>query len=183
MPARRGDKSKTAAGRKPSTSALSVRRAGRSNDFELVHPRAAVERAADIEEVEHMLDAGEVELAKDELRWLLDDCRELLDAHRLLGELALLEADTKLARAHFGYAYKLGIDALPGSLGGELPYRLGPNQGFFQAGKGLAACLVELGESAMARDVLQRLVALDPTDPLALADILSQLPPRVSPGA
>ena len=36
-----------------------------------------------------MLAAGENEVARDELRWLLDGCPDFIAAHRMLGELAL----------------------------------------------------------------------------------------------
>ena len=91
------------AGQRSATS-LRVRRRP-TGEYELVHPRCAVERADDLEEVRKMIDAGEVDVAVDELRWLLSGCSDFVDAHRLLGELALSENDLPLARAHFGYAY------------------------------------------------------------------------------
>ena len=43
----------------------------------------------------------------------------------MLGELALEENDVSLARGHFGYAYEIGVRALPpGGLSGPLPYDL-----------------------------------------------------------
>ena len=44
--------------------------------WELVHPRCALERAEDIEEVDQMVENGEMEIAVDELRWLLGGCSE-----------------------------------------------------------------------------------------------------------
>ena len=61
-----------------------------------------------------MMEAGEVDIAIDELRWLLSGCSDFIEAHRLLGELALAENDLPLARAHFGYAYSLYVSSIAG---------------------------------------------------------------------
>ena len=51
-------------------------------------------------------------MAIDELRWLLEVCRDMIEAHFLLGKLAVeAEHDVPLARGHFGYAYQLGVKA------------------------------------------------------------------------
>ncbi|HUY90196.1 MAG TPA: hypothetical protein VMV10_15775 [Pirellulales bacterium] len=148
---------------------LRVRRRPNENAWELVHPRCALERMEDLEEVQHMLDAGEVDVAIDELRWLLDGCSDFVAAHRLLGELALADGDLRLARGHFGYAYNVCISALPPrGLPGPLPYRLPVNQGFFESAKGLAWCLHELDKREMALDILDQALKCDPTDPLGL---------------
>src|SRR5262245_42144351 len=76
--------------------------------WELVHPRCALARADDMDDVRQMVEHGETEIAVDELRWLLNGCSDFIDAHRLLGELALGAEDFPLARGHFGYAFRLG---------------------------------------------------------------------------
>ena len=57
-----------------------------------------------------MIEAGETEVARDELQWLLGGCTDLIDAHKTLGEIALVEHDLPLARGHFGYAYQIGVE-------------------------------------------------------------------------
>ncbi|MFM8704900.1 MAG: hypothetical protein ACKOHG_13725, partial [Planctomycetia bacterium] len=79
--------------------------AGKS--WELVHPRCARRRREYIEEVEAMVEAGETEIARDELVWLLSECPDHLDAHVQLGLIALEDGVPKLARGHFGSAYEL----------------------------------------------------------------------------
>ncbi len=59
-----------------------------------------------------MVAAGETEIARDELRWLLSECHDFLAAHKLLGDLALADNDVRLARGHFGYAYQIGLKAI-----------------------------------------------------------------------
>ncbi len=47
-----------------------------------------------------MIAEGETEVAIDELRWLLEVCRDMIEAHAMLGRLAAENAhDLELARA------------------------------------------------------------------------------------
>ncbi|MBX9788835.1 MAG: hypothetical protein K2Y37_07950 [Pirellulales bacterium] len=124
-----------------------------------------------------MIAAGELEIASDELRWLLGGCGEFVVGHRLLGEIALLEGDLPLARGHFGYAFELAVAAIKRQrCHGPLPYARPANQAFFEAAKGLAHCLKELGHVRRAREVLEQLVQLDPGERLGLRDMLATLP-------
>jgi tetratricopeptide (TPR) repeat protein len=158
-------------------SAIALRREARSGDYELVHPHCVRERNEDLQEVHQMVDAGEIDVAIDELRWLLSDCHDFIDAHQLLGELSLADGDVQLARAHFGYAYDLGLKALPAEdWSGRLPFRMPANRGFLMAAKSLALCLSQLGQSDRARAVTERLIAIDPSDPLHAKQWLAQLP-------
>ncbi len=158
-------------------SSLKLRPADQAWEFELVHPPCAIERADDLEEVHQMIDAGEADVAIDELRWLLSGCADFVEAHQLLGELALADGDAQLARAHFGYAFDIGLAALPSEAWkGALPFRLPGNRSFLTATKGLALCLHEIGQSDRAREVGKRLLAFDPSDPLRVAAWLAQLP-------
>lgn len=143
--------------------------------FELVHPQCVRQRAEDLEQVHAMLAAGEIDVAVDELRWLLQGCAALLEAHMLLGELALADGNLPLARGHFGSAYELGLKAIPkAGLPGVLPYARPANQAFFKSGKCLAECLEKLGKSQLAAEVVQQLLALDPSDPLAVKGLLGK---------
>jgi tetratricopeptide (TPR) repeat protein len=148
---------------------LRIKRRPNENAWELVHPRCALERMEDLEEVRKMLEAGEVDVAIDELRWLLDGCSDFVAAHRLLGELAMADGDFRLARGHFGYAYNICLSAMPPQgPPGPLPYRLPVNQGFFESAKGLAWCLHQLEKHDMALAVLEQMLKCDPTDPLGV---------------
>jgi len=143
--------------------------------YEFVFPKCVRERAEDIREVYEMLEAGETELAADELRWLLEECPQLLEAHQLLGEIALAEGDIRLARAHFGRAFELGLNAIPQRpWRGRLPADRPANRPFFQAGKGLIVTLQSLGQKKLAQEVLDRLLDLDSRDPLRLHELLRQ---------
>jgi tetratricopeptide (TPR) repeat protein len=158
-----------------------ARRVAGEQAWELVPPRCALDRSEDLEEVRKMIDAGEIEVARDELRWLLGGCSDFLDAHLLLGELALLDDDFSLARGHFGYAFQLGAKATRGAPPGAVfPYRLAANQPFFQAGKGLVWCLKQLDKTDLAREVAEQILKLDPTDPLAVRGMPDAGPPEAN---
>ena len=138
---------------------------GEKDVWELVHPRCALERAEDIEEVRAMIAGDEVEIAVEELLWLLGGCNDFIDAHRIAGELALAEEDVELARGHFGIAFHLGTKAASG-LRGTLPYSRPDNQAFLESGKGLIACLLRQKKLEMAHDIVRKMLRLDPSDPL-----------------
>jgi len=143
--------------------------------WELVHPRCARDRQEDLEEVRKMLDAGEIDVAVDECRWLLSGCSDCLEAHRILGEIAMGENDLPLARGHFGYAFRLGAQALERAGNpAPLPYRLSANRSFLESAKGLAWCLRELDKSQMAREVLDVVLRCDPSDPLGVKSLLAK---------
>ncbi len=127
-----------------------------------------------------MIEAGEMDVAIDELRWLLSGCSEFIEVHRLLGELALSEDnDTPLARAHFGFAYQMGLKAWRrAKMPSPLAYRLPANQAFFESGKALAWCLAKLNQPEKAVEVLKTLLACDPSGPLGLPDMLEEITNR-----
>lgn len=128
-----------------------------------------------------MVAAGETDVAREELVWLLTECPDFLDAHLHLGLLALEEDDPKLARGHFGRAYELGLKALEAAGNPRpVPYERDGNRAFFEAAKGLVHCLVATGRMQLAKDVVRRATALDPFDPLGLTSIVAR--GRTPPG-
>ena len=152
--------------------------------WELTHPRCSQQRREDLEEVEAMLSAGEAEIARDELVWLLSECPDFLEAHVQLGLIALEDGDPTLARGHFGRAYELVLRAIHDAGGvGPVPYALEGNQVFFEAAKGLAHTLMATGRGGMAEDVLRRTTQLDPADTLGIRGIVAATPPAPCDGA
>ncbi len=119
-----------------------------------------------------MIAAGENEIAQDELRWLLSECRDFMAAHKMLGDLAVAAGDLRLARGHYGYAYQIGVQAIDrtGNIKPVL-YNNPANRAFFEAGRGLVEALSKLGKRGLARDVMNRLRELDPSDPLKLSPL------------
>lgn len=149
-----------------------MRKVSGADDWEFAHPRCVQDRGDDLREVYAMLEAGEADIAQDELRWLLEGCPDFIEAHRVLGEIALVAGDLKLARAHFGYAWHIGLKALPEKgLAGQLPYARPGNAAFHEAGKGLAHCLKVLGRRDLAQVVVRTLLTCDPTDPLGVSTL------------
>ena len=158
---------KKTAGARRSGLTVRVEQAPGGKGWRLLHPRCALERADDLEEVEAMLDGGESEIAMDELRWLLGGCPDFIAAHRLLGDLALASGDIPLARGHYGHAFRIGLAALaeagnPSPLNADLK----ENEDFFLSGQGVAHCLRLLSKDAMAEEIVQQLQTCDPRDPL-----------------
>jgi hypothetical protein len=130
-----------------------------------------------LEEVREMVAAGELEVAIDELRWLVGGCSEFIEAHALLGELALAaNNDVTLARGHFGVAVQLGLKALKmaKAAGGPLPYSQPANRPFFEAARGLAWCLATLKLNDKADELVATVVKLDPSDPVGLRKLLDE---------
>ena len=143
--------------------------------WEIVQPRCARRRHEDIEEVEAMVEAGETEIARDELVWLLSECPDFLEGHVQLGLIAMEENDLKLARGHFGRAYELCLRAFEAAGSPRpVPYELAGNRPFHEAAKGLVHCLLETGRRKVAQDVCRRIAPLDPTDPLGIARLLER---------
>jgi hypothetical protein len=149
-----------------------LRRVG-DEGWELIHPRCARDRADDLEEVQAMIAAGEIEIARDEVRWLLQGCHDFLEAHKLLGELAYADRDVPLARGHFGYAFRIGQQAIARAGSPRpIPHRLPGNQAFHEAGKALALCLIQLDKRELAAEVVKDLLSYDPSDPLGVRALI-----------
>lgn len=134
------------------------------NQFAFQPPDCAIDRDLDLEEAIEIRAAGEFEIARDELLYLVGDCRGFLEAYLQLAELALEDEDISLAKGHFGFAYETGLEALPPNFRGQLPCTAGYNAHFYAAGRGLARCLISRHEPGKAREVLEQLLRFDPAE-------------------
>jgi hypothetical protein len=153
-----------------------VRRSTDGKSWVFVHPRCARDRSEDLEEVQMMIEAGETDIALDELRWLLSGCSEFMAAHVVLGNIARDMNDLPLARGHYGAGYQLGLQTLRrAKMPKPLLHSQPANQSFFEAGRGLVWSLEKLGKPQMAEEVMSMLVELDPADPLRLRALLDEL--------
>lgn len=123
-----------------------------------------------------MIEAGEADIALDELHWLLSGCSEFIAAHVLLGEIARDAGDIPLARGHYGAGYQLGLQTLRrANMPKPVLYSQPANRPFFEAGRGLVWSLERQGKPQMAEEVVATLVALDASDPLQLRAMLDEL--------
>lgn len=148
-------------------------------------PECALDRDLDLEEVKEIRAGGEFEIARDELLYLVGDCRGFLEAYLQLAELALEDEDISLAKGHFGFAYEQGLEILPPHFRGQLPCKEGYNPHFYAAGRGLARCLVARQEPQKAREVLEQLLRFDPTEEgtRSLLDQLNERNPHSGAGS
>lgn len=120
-------------------------------DYELIHPKCVEEMEPDYEEGMEIWKAGEPEEARDALRFALQGCGDNLWVHVALGRIALeASRDPTLARGHFGYAFELGMKAIPADFDGRLPPNRPANRPFFDAIEGLITCVTTLGDAAEA---------------------------------
>ena len=97
--------------------------------------------------------------------------------HFLLGKVAVeVNNDIPLGRGHFGAGYQLGLQAWRRA-GQPIPVAaLHPaNRVFFDCGRGLAWCLHNLQMTPLAIEVVEQMLALDPSDPLALNGWLDEM--------
>ena len=147
------------------------------NRFYFQAPECALDRDLDLDEAIEIRAAAEFEIARDELLYLVADCRGFMEAYLQLAELALEDEDISLAKGHFGFAYESGLEALPLNFRGLLPCEEGYNPHFFAAGCGLARCLIARHEADKAKEVLVQLLKFDPTEQGARS-LLEQLNQR-----
>ncbi len=163
--------------RSPAKNKLSLVRSQSGNAWVFSHPAEVQECAEDLDEVQLMIEAGETDIAVDELRWLLEICSEMLAAHFLLGKLAVeVGNDIDLGRGHFGAGYQLGLQAWRRA-GKPTPVAvLHPaNRTFFDCGRGLAWCLHHLQKTPLALEVVQHMLEMDPSDPLGLRGWIDEM--------
>lgn len=176
-------------GKKPVAKAPQVRLKDRltlqpqgRGEFLLVPPACAFDRREDVDEVREMMAEEEFDIARDELLYLVSDCSGFLEAHNLLAELALEDNEIAIARGHFGFAFETVLDILPLGFSGKIRASEPQNKHFFEAGCGLARCLIAQKKLSEGREVLERLTKFDPTDELT-RDLLTQLAERESQAA
>lgn len=163
--------------RSPPKNKLSLVRSQSGNAWIFSHPAQVRECAEDLEEVCEIIEAGESDVAVDELRWLLGMCSEMLAAHFLLGKLAVeMNNDVDLGRGHFGAGYQLGLQAWRRA-GKPTPVAaLHPaNRVFYDCGRGLAWCLHHLQKTPLALEVVEHMLEMDPNDPLGIRTWIDEM--------
>ena len=123
-------------------------------DHALSHPKCVWEMEPDYDEGMEMLGEGDVEGARDALRYALQGCGDNLWVHVALGRIAIdHDNDPKLAKGHYGYAFELARKALPTGFQGRLPIEHPSNAPLYDAIDGLIACHEALGAFDLAEEV------------------------------
>jgi len=141
--------------RRPS---IGVRRVeGTHPGYDLMHPPASYDVMPDYREGLELLREGDVDGARDALRFALEAARDSLWIHAALGRIALeQDRDLDLAEGHFGYVLDLVERGLPPNFSGPLPPERPANQPFYDALDGMIACYRLRGQTQRAEQ-LQRL--------------------------
>lgn len=104
-----------------------------------------------------LLREGDVDGARDALRFALEAARDSLWIHAALGRIALeQDRDLDLAEGHFSYILDLVDRGLPPDFNGPLPPERPANQPFYDALDGMIACHRGRGQTQRAEE-LQRL--------------------------
>jgi hypothetical protein len=81
-----------------------------------------------------------------------------------------------LARGHFGFAYQLGTKALARAGNpSPLPALHPANRPFYDAGRGLAWTLNELGKRDLALEIIEYLLRCEPADALGLRSWIDEI--------
>jgi hypothetical protein len=123
-------------------------------EYEFVHPPGVEEMRPDFEEGIGLANAGELDEARDALRYALEGCRDNVWVHVALGKIAFQGfRDPTLARGHFGYVIELCQRAIPPNFSGRIPPESPANRPFYEAIDGLIACFDTLGQPRNAVEV------------------------------
>lgn len=121
------------------------------------------------------LDVGDLKKARQIFNSILKECPYFIDA---LNHLAAVEWDggnLAAAENHYSKAYEIGHSVLPGDFRGKLPWGWIDNRPFLRSLHGLALVKLRRGDARAARDLLLRLIKLDPDDRLGARMILDDI--------
>ncbi len=152
----------------------------REYELETIIPRVPHFGAAGLEairEISAFWEAGELELAELLAGELLARDLRCLEAHALLGGFCLdapVERRwTERALRHYRVGARIGELSLGGSFEGRLPWAWPGNRAFLRCLNGYGRCLERVGDAGPAREVFERLLELEPEDPM-------EVTPRIS---
>jgi tetratricopeptide (TPR) repeat protein len=110
-----------------------------------------------------LAEAGDVEGARELLMDVLGTDLRCLDAHAHLGNLEF-ESSAERAMVHYEIGMRIGELSLPASFDGFLVWGKIHNRPFLRCLHGYALCLWRLGRVGEARQVFERILALNPND-------------------
>ncbi|MDX2035615.1 MAG: hypothetical protein SFX72_03105 [Isosphaeraceae bacterium] len=123
-------------------------------DHALSHPKCVRELEPDYAEGMELWREGDIEAARDALRFALQGCGDNMWVHVALGRIALeSDRDARLARGHFGYAFELAQRAIPPNFRGRIPMEHPSNEPLYRAIDGLLACYASMKEPALEAEV------------------------------
>ncbi len=128
-----------------------------------------------LDEAAQLAEFGDLTSARVQLLAALDEDLRRLDAHRLLGDLALDAGRAEDALAHYAVGASIGDLCVAEPLDGVLPWEEPANRPYLACLRGCARALHRLGRERDGQAPLRRLLALDPDDGQGVVSLLRAL--------
>ncbi|PIE18658.1 MAG: hypothetical protein CSA66_04315 [Proteobacteria bacterium] len=128
-----------------------------------------------LEEAARLAEFGDPEGAIALAHAALDEDLRRLDAHAILGDIALGADRVADALAHYAVGAAIGDLSVPAEGAGELPWSEADNHAYLACLYGCARALRRLGRERDAAAPLARLLALDPDDGLGASGLMRAL--------
>ncbi|WP_027364598.1 tetratricopeptide repeat protein [Desulfotruncus alcoholivorax] len=162
--------------KKPSNLAYPIRLEKRGrNEWEFAWPGEVLNLSDKFDLGIDYLEAGDIKKARRIFKSLLSECPYFIDA---LNHLAVTEWDTGnlvAAEDYYTKAYNVGRSVLPADFKGKLPWYWTDNRPYLRTVHGLALVKLRRGDLAGAKELLDRLLKLDPDDHLGVRMLLEDI--------
>ncbi|MDA8339807.1 MAG: tetratricopeptide repeat protein [Nitrospiraceae bacterium] len=115
-------------------------------------------------DAEEALNQGFEKRGKSELKRIIEEDPEFIDAYNSLGFLEISRNRYDKALKLFQQAYKIGKNVIPEDFTGRLIWGVLDNRPFLRAMHGLGVCYLETGELKAAKDIFLTMLHYNPND-------------------
>jgi tetratricopeptide (TPR) repeat protein len=115
-------------------------------------------------DAEEALDQGFEKRGKSELKRIIEEDPEFIDAYNSLGFLEMRRHQYDKALKLLKQAYEVGKTLIPDDFTGRLIWGVLDNRPFLRAMHGLGVCYLETGEQKKARDIFSTMLHYNPND-------------------
>jgi tetratricopeptide (TPR) repeat protein len=113
--------------------------------------------------------------ARHTFNTIIKKCPHFIDAYNQLAVLELDLGNRSQAGLYFQSALEIGRSVMPDNFTGRLPWSWAENRPFLRALYGLSLVLLQEGINNGAKGLLERLLNLDPDDPLGARLLLEDI--------
>ena len=115
-------------------------------------------------DAEEALDQGFEKRGKSELKRIIEEDPEFIDAYNSLGFLEIRRRQYDKAVKLLKQAYEVGKKLIPESFTGRIIWGVLDNRPFLRAMHGLGVCYLETGEVRKAKDIFSTMLHYNPND-------------------